>query len=543
MKCILDKKCLICGKIVQDSSTKRPWEFICSDCSTKKVNTKPQGSALLGALKREDNYTLTENLAVTHKSTLNKLLDFFALGGALRSRTADEIIDLFDKAWSENPLLAWKCAFYFRDIRGGQGERQTFRTILHYMGEAHPEVVKKNLANIAFFGRWDDLYVLVGTRSEQAMWEFMNNQFQLDMVSQTPTLLGKWLKSENTSSKISRALGKATRNAFGLTSKSYRKALALLRTKINIVEKKMCSNNWGSIKYDQVPSRASMIYRNAFRKHDADRYQAFLDAVEKGEVEIKTATLYPYDVIRAIDQIGKNDQTLSLQWDNLPDYTNGGEESAIVVADTSGSMFGDRWAGRTRTVAPIYVSVSLAMYFAERAKGPFQGHFITFSGKPALQEVIGDNIWRRWKNLSRADWQGNTNLQAVFDLILRTAVQNRLPQEEMVKKIYIISDMEFDSCVTWGSGYGYRYSKPQLTNFHAIAAKYKSAGYDLPTLVFWNVDARNNQSPITIDDKGVFLVSGLSPSIFQHLMNSQCLDAVGMMLEVLNKERYNQITI
>lgn len=484
----------------------------------------------LKELEKEANYKLTENLALTHASSLSGLLDFFGMGGALRTRTEQEIISLFTRAFAEDPLMAMKCLFYLRDIRGGQGERRTFRIILKYMGSIHPEIVKKNLANIPFFGRWDDLYCLTKTSCTGAFLNYMEEQFQKDLDSETPSLLGKWLKSTNTSSKESRALAKMIRSSFGYEKeRDYRKALSLLRRKIKIVERFMCLNQWNEIDYEKVPSKASLLYRKAFKRHDPEGYEQYLNSVEKGEKEIKTKTLYPYDLVRTIST-GYN-KTIELQWQNLPNYVQEGEHS-IVVCDTSGSMgtFGSKGY---RNPEPIFVSVSLALYFAERNRGSFEDTFITFSTRPELQKVRGSTLYEKCMNLSNAYWNMNTDLIKVFELILKTALKHDIPEDEMIKKIYIISDMEFDSAC----------NKNNKTNFQYIKEMYDRTKYKMPHLVFWNVDARQNQSPITVDDRGVFLVSGCSPSIFENLMKSKAIGPVDLMLEVLNKERYDRVVI
>jgi len=481
----------------------------------------------LEKLEEESNYKFTENAALTHASSKSALLDLFGLGGALRSRSEQEIISLFSRAFAEDPLLAMKCLFYLRDVRGGQGERRTFRIILNYLGVTQPEIALKNLENVPFFGRWDDLYSLVETHVGTDVLLLMRKQFNIDMTSKLPSLLGKWLKSPNTSSETSRMFAKITRNFFDLTEKQYRKSLSLLRKKINIVERKMCLNQWNEIDYEKIPSNASMIYRKAFKRHDLEGYEAYLNSVEKGEKTIKTKTLYPYDIMRAVDNEGYN-KTLELQWKNLPNYVQEGEHS-IVVCDTSGSMTG--W-GR-HELAPIYVAVSLSIYFAERNKGPFENRFITFSMRPDLQKIVGSNLYEKFINLKNANWMGNTDLIAVFRLILNTATKYNIPQEEMIKKIYIISDMEFDVAC----------NNNNKTNFDVIKEMYADTEYHVPDLVFWNVDARQDQSPITVDDRGVFLVSGCSPSIFENLMKSNALGPVDLVLEVLNQERYNRVKI
>lgn len=371
------------------------------------------------------------------------------------------------------------------------------------------------------------------------MINFLWYQLEKDLIDlkdgNNISLLGKWLPSENTSSKKTVELARFIRHKWSLSSKQYRVMLSSLRKKIKVVERLMCSNKWKEIDYEHVPSRASMIYRNAFKRHDEEGYEEFLNAVEKGEKEIKASTLYPYDIVREIATKRIYDKTLDLQWKNQTDWLEGRTENSIVVCDTSGSMgfFGDTGFN------PIYVSVSLALYFAERNKGEFYNNFITFSAQPHLQKIIGENIYEKLLNLSQAHWNMNTNIQAVFDLILDVAQRNNIPKEEMIKKIYIISDMEFDEAQ--GGHWGCTRNKP--TNFEEIKRKYNNWGYDMPLLVFWNVDSRQDNVPVSANEQNVLLVSGSSPSIFKTLMSNKSYTPFDVMLETLNSERYSRISI
>ena len=268
--------------------------------------------------------------------------------------------------------------------------------------------------------------------------------------------------------------------------------------------------------YSAVPSQASRIYKNAFKEHDETRYEAFIEKAEKGEVKINAGTLYPHQIYKSVQE--DYSKTLEALWVQLPDYTQG--KNALVVADVSGSMSGD----------PMAVSVSLALYFAERNKGQFKDHFITFSGNPRLQRVVGQNLRSKMNSIETAEWQQNTNLQAVFDLILNTALQNNTSKEEMPETIYIISDMDFDSaCDT-------------RTNFEVIKAKYEQVGHKIPNLVFWNVDARSGKNlPTQQNENGVALVSGFSPVIFKMAVENKTPEQV--MLDTINSERYAKIKL
>lgn len=488
---------------------------------------------MLNTLKHNMNRTTTENGGVAHTSTMSSLLDFFALGGALRGRDEAEIVRLFNKAFVEDSLLAMKMLFYFRDIRGGQGERRVFRVVLQDLADKYTDVVLKNLHLISKYGRWDDYYCLCGTKAETAMFEHLRKQFQKDCDAKHPSLLAKWLKSENASSQETRRLARKTIEAFELTPMDYRVTLTNLRRKIGIIETKMSEKQWDSINYETVPSRAAMIYREAFKRNDPVRYEEYLNAVSSGEKKINANTLYPYDLVskylsRNFRFGSETDDTVEAQWKALPNYVET-EENSMVVADVSGSMY---WG--VQKPAPIEVSVSLAIYLAEKNKGLFHNHFITFSEEPRIQELKGNNLCEKCNNLRKADWGYNTNIQKVFMSVLNTAVKNKIPQEEMIKKLYVVSDMEFDEAD------GRQFNE---TVFESIRRQYQEAGYELPQLVFWNVASRHDQFPMTMNDMGVQFVSGASPSIFKNLMKGEFKSAYDLMIEVITSERYSPVVV
>jgi hypothetical protein len=441
------------------------------------------------------------------------------LGGALRTRTEEDVISLFSKAFAEDPLIAVKTLFFIRDCRSGAGERKTFRTIFNWLSKEYPEVAIKNLQNVVEFGRWDDLYSTRGTNiwKSHVLPMIQNEWFK----GGTPSLAWKWFPSNNTSSKETRTIAEEIRSFLGISPRTYRKTLSEKRAILDIVERKMCSNNWDKINYKGVPSKAALNYKDAFDKHDHDRYQQYISDVKSGKTTINSGTLYPYDIVEKCFA-GDDSTTLDVLWNSLPDYTNGDSSNGIVCADISGSM-----AGR-----PMAVSISLAMYISERNNGVFKDHFFTFSERPTLQKVIGNNIREKVRNLQRADWGMSTNLEAIFDLILDTAQEKNILASEMPSKLYIVSDMCFNQACN-----------PSLTLFQTIEEKYKEAGYQRPDIVFWNVNARNAQSPVRFDDKGTCLVSGCSPAILKSLLNGSILTAEQVMLDTINVERYKKVTI
>lgn len=505
-------------------------------------------SVLFDQIERTTNKTFTLNGAVTNRSSLNGVLDLFALGGAIRGWSQDQVYDLFTKAFAEDQLLALKTLFYLRDVRGGQGERKTFRTCVKYLADYYPQIIRKNLECFAEYGRWDDLFVLENTKVWGEVLMLIDHQLKEDLKawsSNEPcSLLSKWLPSINTSSKKTRALAKKICKELNYSYKDYRRTLNALRNR-SVVEKKMCMKKWEWIKYDQVPSQAMLRYRDAFSKNDEKRFSEFLGDVKTGKKEIKAGTLYPSQIVEKVrgrygrcHLDGDSISVLDAQWNALPNYLENNPHRGIAVVDVSGSME----SGYNSTVVPMNVAISLGLYFAERNECSIFGNsFITFSGCPALQRVKGEDIKSKVDCLQNADWGMNTNLQAVFDLILKTAKKENLSGTELPEVIYIISDMEFDEA-TYSRGYPYG-EKDENTNFDVIKKKYEESGYYMPKLVYWNVDAKSKQLPVTIDDNGVCMVSGYSPAILTSLLAGEIQDPMQVMLDTVNSERYDQVVV
>ena len=484
---------------------------------------------MLEYLKEEANMTLTENGAVTHRTSGSECLDLFGTIGALRHADNREITDRFARAWAEDRDLAIKILFYCRDIRGGLGERRVFRVVFRWLAENAPETVLRNLPFFAEYGRWDDVLVLLDTDCSDAAVALLKEQLEADLAADSRdepvSLLGKWLPSPNASSWKTVRLARMLEKAFGLSERDYRKALTRLRSRIRILENNLRLRDY-TFDYSKQPSRAMLKYREAFYRNDRVRYHAFLAAVDNGEAKLHADNVFPYEIVenaRWTNEDNKDERlSLNVTWSSLPDFTRG--ENALVVADGSGSMYayGDP--------SPASVAQSLAIYFAERNRGAFQGHFMTFSHSPRLVEIQGQDITEKVHFCERYNECANTDIQKVFDLILNTAIRNEVPQEELPSTLYIISDMEFDECAEGSS----------LTNFEYAEKKYREAGYQLPRVVFWNVDSRNRQQPVTMNTQGVILVSGFSPRIFSMVADGET-DPYAFMLKTLYTERYAAI--
>ena len=493
----------------------------------------------LNAMKDETNYGLTENGAVKHLTTRSDVLDMFALCGAFRNRSDDDCINMFKNALAENESLAIKCLFYLADCRGGQGERRFFRVCFKWLAMNHPEAAARNLEAIPEYRRWDDvLYSCIGTPLENQALAFIKKQLALDVECKTPSLLAKWLPSENASSITTKKMGSIVRKYLNMTHKQYRKVLAELRSRINVVEKLMSENCWNEIEFDKIPSRAGLIYKNAFARRDiiAQKYETF--AKDKSTT-VNAEVLNPVDIAHKAFHCDMNDSTdramLDKYWANLKDYYNGRQENGIAVVDTSGSMTG----------LPIEAAVSMGAYIAEKSpeSSPFHNHFITFSNDPHLIRFEGVDIADKLRRCRKADWAMSTNIEGVFDMMLNTAIKNHTKAEDMPERLYIFSDMEFNGCLLSGpvtrSGWGYHSKCLNNENsintlLETIAARWAGAGYELPKVIFWNLDSRSSNIPAL--GSRFSYVSGFSMSMVETILSGR--DGFDLMLEKLMSERY-----
>lgn len=520
----------------------------------------------LKELKEMDNFTFTENGAVALKSTGNAVLDAFGKLGAMKNSSAEDILNTFYLAFAEDQDLAMKLLFYIRDIRGGQGMRRVFRVIVRHLALTHPKLIVKNLDNFLFFGRGDDILCLLDTPIENEVYKWIGDVLECDMISVKdkgvyPTMLAKWLPSANASSIETKYYANKIIKGLNVTPRLYRKTLTKLRKSIGIVESLMSQNKWEEINFEKLPAKAAMIYSDAFMRHVESNYLDYLNKLANGDVKVNSKSLFPVDIIHKIGygsytrtKLSTKDKVLlNAMWNALPNYFEGKEETGICCVDTSGSMCGSG-------IAPIDVSISLGVYCADKCKGPFKNHYITFSEKPSIVELKGETIYDKVKNMPEIN-PANTDIEAVFDLILKTAVANNVKQEDLPSKLYIISDMQFDEARGNMDSYWGRIAKPKPF-MQTMKEKFANAGYTMPALVYWNV--RNSKCGMfheTFEGENCCMVSGYSPSLFKSVIDGteyseeviitkdgerkvitkQTIDPMNVMLTTLNNERYDRV--
>jgi len=492
---------------------------------------------------------------------------------AVRGVAESFLRSMLDEAWKESPIDCVKLIFHTRDCRGGKGEKLIFAQSLKWLAEKHPETLQKNLALIPFFGSWKDILSLCTTKFEDDALNMYAKQLEADLnvigLSLTKdgkeeedklvekmevvdlknkgvsiSLAAKWAPTEDhkddTATQVAKKLAKKLLPKSRQKLKDYRKkVLVPLRKKIMVTETFMTENKWNAIPYTGVASRCMNNNKKAFQKHDGDRFTKYLQDVALGKTTIKGGQLFPHELAKQYFTKSVEDPVAELQWKVIIEEVkkNGSLKDAIVVSDVSGSMSG----------TPMEVSVAMGILISQVAEEPFHNVVISFHDKPTFHVLPDGSLKDRVKSLQKAPWGGSTNFQAVFDLILERAKAFKLAPEAMPKKLFVISDMQFDQADMNG---GFK------TNYQVIKKKYQSAGYPMPTIVFWNVRANTPDFPVTIGINNTALISGYSPSILKVLMEKgaeldmqiekkkeEKIDPYTVMRKAIDDERYSKLSL
>lgn len=455
------------------------------------------------AVKSTPEVARTENgmKAVAHSG--NALVDLFYKIGASRGKsvTAD-----FEKAFQEDADLAMKIAFWSRDVRGGAGERQLFRDVLVHLEKLHPATLEAVLPFVSEFGRWDDLLVFKTEKFKHLAYTLIG-----DALRDRNGLAAKWMPRQG-------PIAVEIRNFYGMSPKQYRKSLVALT---NVVESKMCAGAWDSIEFGKLPSLASARYNKAFGRNAATAYAAYKARLTAGTDKVNASAVYPYDVIKTLRH-GGDSVVADAQWASLPNYI--GDASVLPLVDVSGSMSCP--VGGNANLMCIDVALSLGLYCADKNTGVFKDTFLTFSAEPKAQVVKG-TLAQKMSQMNSSDWGMNTNLHAAFDEVLRIAVKGGVNASDMPKTLLILSDMQFDQCVSFDD------SAHQM-----IVRKYKEAGYEVPNIVFWNLNSKDNV-PVKFDKRGTALVSGFSPAVMKGVLSGTDMTPYGIMLATVDVPRYS----
>lgn len=446
-------------------------------------------------------------------TTSNAVVDFFYNAGASRGKN---IVPTFVAALVENRDLALRVAAWLRDIRSGAGERQLFLDILMYLEKNDIEAAKALIAKVPELGRWDDLLVFKTDVMKTLAYNMIG-----DALRAKNGLAAKWMPRKG-------PIAAEIRTHFGMSPKFYRKSLVEMT---NVVEQKMCAKDWDNINFSHVPSLAAARYKKAFNRN-TPMYASYVEKLVKGDdptVKVNAAAVYPYDVLkgRINSQVDFDKTELNLiekQWDALPNFV--GDASILPLVDVSGSM--SCGAGGSGTLTCMDVAISLGLYLADKNTGKFKDTFLTFSSNPELLLLTG-NINQKIDQMIRSKWSMTTNLNLAFEKILSVAVKASVPQSEMPEMVIIFSDMQFDACVTYDD-----------SAIQMIERKYRTAGYKLPKVVFWNLKSSYGNAPVKFHTSGTALVSGFSPSLVKPLLSGDLENFTpeSVMLKTIMDDRY-----
>lgn len=463
-------------------------------------------NSFVNAVKETPTTARTANGMKTLESSMDALVDLFFTIGASRGK---DLKVPFARALAQDETLALRLLMWARDVRGGAGERQIVRDLLVYLEAHRPELLDRILPHLAEFGRFDDLLVFQTPAVKAKAYTLIG-----DALRAGNGLAAKWMPRKG-------PIAVEIRNFFGMTPKQYRKSLVALT---KVVEQDMCAQRWSKINYSHVPSLASARYQKAFNKRDPMGYAKYKADLASGAAKVNAAAVYPYDVIKS-NKFGGDATVMQAQWNALPNYI--GDALVLPMCDVSGSM--TCAVGGNANLTCMDVCVSLGLYLADKNTGPFKDMFLTFSERSKIQVLKGD-LRSKLRQLETADWGMNTNLNAAFDEVLRVATAGRVAAKDMPQYVLIMSDMEFDRC-----------SRFDDSAMKMIKRKFEAAGYTVPKIVFWNLNARQGNVPVKYNANGVALVSGFSPAIMTSVLSAKDMNPASVMLQTLNSDRYSVI--
>ena len=457
---------------------------------------------------------ITANGAATLATSGDPLVDLFFVIGSSRKQ---DISQKFLSALSVDPELTTRMLFWARDVRGGAGERDTFRKLLGSLATINPEMIKRVVDLVPEYGRWDDLECLMSTAAEDdalRVWA--------SAIHRGDALACKWAPRQGPlANRLRKKMGVAT-------PKQYRQMVV---NSGRSVEQHMCARQWHNIHYQHVPSLASARYQNAFTKNDTARYREWRDGLSTGATKVNAGAVYPYDVVKSV--YTGDPQVAAAQWEALPNYLTD-DASILPLVDTSSSMTTP--VGGTRGLTCLDVAVSLGLYIADRQKGPFRDMFLNFDSNSRIHHLKGDFL-TKLTTLRGCQWGGSTNIESAFREILRVAVLGNVLPKDMPRYLLVLTDMGFDP----------RHQKAEQTAFDMAREIYARHGYALPTIVWWNLSHRpggyggDSNTPVGARENGTALISGFSPSIMKSVLAKGTVNPYDIMLETIMSPRYDPV--
>lgn len=483
---------------------------------------------------------------------------------SVRGLNAPRLYQYMVEADQESTVDAFLLGFHIRDCRGGKGERELGRRCLIWLFINQPSLFAKVVKLLPEYGRWDDLLqffpgvldisdikhvranycsnvsgqkrlIVLQTLQQQVVQLFghkLHEDRQHMLAGEPCSLAAKWAPTEGDSLDRRSGVYKLLAKEMKISPRALRKQyLTPLRAYLKIAERYMCDREWSEIDYNKVPSCAMKRLKKSFEKHDEARFIAWREALQKGDpkvAKVNAKQLSPHELVREMRTKQHADAVCEAQWKVMEEeiLKLGTLEDCVVVVDTSPSMHSPDYL-------PVDVAVSLGLLISSATKGKFKNHILTFNDTPTFVLVKDGKIYDRWRQVTGIDWGGSTNIQATFDLILERGKQYGISQEDMPKRLFIISDMQFNHANGFGCS----------TNFEVIEKKYVASGYTRPQIVFWNVNGASSDFPVSVGDHGTALISGFSPSVMKAILNGNDFSPRSVMRDTLDSERLRPVRV
>ena len=515
-------------------------------------------------------FTRTENGAVALDTSGNHIVDYFML--YTRTLTKEQNHQFLEKCWVINPQKTVAVIFNGRDRLKGKKEKTVSNQAMLWLREHKPYSYMNNITTyVNKYGRWKDLLYICYENNADSM---IHKNYELTLFAEklredlselkiqeirdaaaeeadadteksskssskkmnSVSLCAKWSPSENDRNDSRKQFAKKIASILydkedSKKMEKYRKEyLVPLRKQINIVETLMCNNEWDKINYEGVPGVASRRLHKAFSNHDSDRYCDYLASVRSGDAKINVTGILPHELanyyvnLRNTQDEYEENETIELLWRTIVDNVKGSGVlgNSLAIIDLSGSMF-----SASNGSIPAQVAIALGIITSQCCKGMFKNKFITFSANPELVSLIPDaeyaeytekgiepSLYTCFKSLVNVDFGYNTDFVKCCEMIIKYGREHNINDEDMPKKLFIYTDMQFDEANTEG-----KENNTIEILYKTIVKMFKAADYTPPKFIFWNLNSSHKESfPVNCKTEGTAMISGFSEQLLKIFM-------------------------
>lgn len=482
-------------------------------------------SGILSKL-REELYKVSEiDIEESESLNVNEVEKFIDNIVYFRNATEEEIIENFRRIFYSGTSYSIKLLFFIRDKVNGLGERRVFRVLLNYLGNEHPKYIENNLTLIPKYGRWDDLYSLFNTKVEDAVIDLFRNQIQIDINSNKPSTLGKWLKSENTSSKESRSFGNKTRRLLGYSPKEYRRLLSSLRRKIDIVETNISRREYSKINYENLTELNIKKYKKAFLKNDKADYEKFkLENPKKtfifksleNIISIIRETLNNPGINSIEDMYLKNLEYLIDK--NIKDLNT--FEDTLIINGIEGELI----QNKNRY---FDILISTILLYNKLNLNSFKNYYMSFKNNPKFNKLTSTDYIGNIKSISKNNINYNMDLNSALDLLLFTSIKKNLKPEAIPKSIMFIYNKSEDM---------------SFNDLKFISEKWINSGFEMPKIKLWNLKDLSSKFSISYKDNMV-VINGYNKYIWKYILESREVKNSNIIIDKFNNIQYTDLII